>query len=112
MDTKALGKMYNHLTPDERQPLIMAASLRGDEVEADRLRRTAPMVGWRLPDYHGLADGLRNAALAHVIDCLDLAAWMLRLHVQALDLAADPDKAMRDRAQWFVEAERAYGYLL
>ena len=37
---------------------------------------------------------------------------MLRLNVEALELAADPDQDVRARAGWFAAAERAYGYLL
>jgi hypothetical protein len=38
------------------------------------LARSAPLLGYRLPDYHGLADGLQKAVLFHVIEALHLTA--------------------------------------
>ena len=41
MNTESLAKLYDRLTPFERVPLIAAAVSRGDEVERDRLVRSA-----------------------------------------------------------------------
>src|SRR5690348_146268 len=74
MNTNGLANLYDRLTPKERLPLIMAASARGDEVERERLANSAPREGFRLPDYHGLGEGLLLASLFHLLELLDLAA--------------------------------------
>jgi hypothetical protein len=79
MTTMKLAKLYEHLTPRERLPLLIAAGRRGDEAERERLVRSAPRVGYRLPDYHGLADSMQTALLLHLVERLDLGArfWLL-----------------------------------
>jgi len=67
-----LAKLYDRLTPRERLPLIIAASERGDQAEADRLAHAAPRMELRLPDYHGLGEGLLWLTLFHMIGQLDL----------------------------------------
>lgn len=74
MNTNGLAKLYEHLTPKERLPLIIAASARGDEVERDRLAHSAPREGFRLPDYHGLSEGMELVSLFHLLELLDAAA--------------------------------------
>jgi hypothetical protein len=74
MNTNGLAKHYEHLTPWERLPLIVAAADRGDDAEADRLMRSAPREGFRLPDYHGLAEGVALASLFHMMTQLDRIA--------------------------------------
>jgi hypothetical protein len=74
MNTKALTKHYDTFSPWERLPLICAASVQGDEVERERLARSAPSLMFRVPDYYGLSDGLRSLAIVHVLICLDLVA--------------------------------------
>jgi hypothetical protein len=85
VDTKGLAKLYDHLTPHERLPLIVAASTRGDEVESGRLVNSAPRDLYKVPDYYGLADALRGLVLMHVIGLLDLAAlyWRVSGHLEA-----------------------------
>jgi hypothetical protein len=85
MNTNGLGKLYEHLTPEERLPLIIAASARGDETECTRLVESAPREGYRLPDYYGYAEALVLASLFHAIQLLDLAV----LYWHASGLAAD-----------------------
>lgn len=51
MNTDCLARCYGTLTPGERVPLLLAASARADAVEQDRLARSAPKHGFRLPDY-------------------------------------------------------------
>jgi hypothetical protein len=58
VNTKALSKLYDRLTPWERLPLITAAVERGDDAETHRLSRSAPRLHLSLPDYHGSSDGL------------------------------------------------------
>ena len=67
MNTNALAWLYDRLTPRERLPLIMAATERSDEAEADRLSRSAPRIHVSLPDYHGLGEGLFLLSLFHIM---------------------------------------------
>jgi hypothetical protein len=78
VNTNVLAKLYDRLTPQERLPLIFAASIRGDDVERDRLARSAPRNCFRIPDYHGLAEGVLLAAMFHRMEQLDLAALFWR----------------------------------
>ena len=71
MNTKAMAKLYDRLTPWERLPLIVAAVDRGDDAEAQRLSRSAPRIQLSLPDYHGLSDGLMLLTFFHVIGQLE-----------------------------------------
>jgi hypothetical protein len=74
MNIKPLAKLYDRLTPHERLPLIIAAADRGDDAEADRLARSAPRFGCRLPDYHGLGEGLLLLHLLYMIAQLERAS--------------------------------------
>jgi hypothetical protein len=49
-------------------PLLLAAAARGDALEAGRLTRTAPRVGYELPDYYGLSETLLLLTLSHLAD--------------------------------------------
>src|SRR6185312_11045580 len=69
------ARHYETLTPWERLPLIVAASARADVVERERLAHSAPMNGFRVPDYWGLADGVRDLAKLYLIQQLDVAAF-------------------------------------
>jgi hypothetical protein len=101
MTTTKLAKLYEHLTPRERLPMLVAACRRGDETERQRLIETAPRRGFRLPDYHGLADALQSAVLLHMIERLDLGArFWLTLCVLEMQDAADTPKA-RARSDHF-----------
>jgi hypothetical protein len=93
MNTNGLAKLYDRLTPKERLPLLLAASARGDEAERDRLARSAPREGFRLPDYHGLAEGLLLASLFHLLELLDLAAlyWQTGGLLEQWEALADED---------------------
>jgi hypothetical protein len=90
MNTDQLARRYETLTPWERLPLIVAACARGDAVEADRLARSAPRNGFRVPDYWGLAEGLEDLAKLYLLKQLDLAACYWRF-------AAVPDREPRGR---------------
>jgi hypothetical protein len=78
MNTKALSNSYDVLTPEERLPLIHAASARGDEVEIDRLIRSAPRVRYSASHHFPLADAFDTVSLLHLIDLLATAADYLQ----------------------------------
>jgi hypothetical protein len=94
MNTKCLAKMYDRLTPRERLPLILAASARDDEVEGQRLVQSAPRMALRLPDYHGLGEGLFLASLFHLISVLDVTAmfWLTQGRLAEWTACADKDE--------------------
>jgi hypothetical protein len=103
MNTKALSNSYDLLTPEERLPLIHAASARGDEVEVDRLVRSAPRVRYSLSDHVGLADAFDTVSLVHLIDLLATSANYL----QAYRLADTDDI---DTAHEMLECSLMLGY--
>jgi len=112
MKADGLAKLYDRLTPRERLPLIVAATARGDEADRARLLASAPASLFRLPDYFGLAEGLRTLALFHVAEMLDLAArcWHASgMLAQEEDFKGRAGKA--ERARW-LDAERMLAYLL
>jgi hypothetical protein len=80
MNTKALSNCYDVLTPNERLPLIHAALARGDEVEVDRLVRSAPRVTYSLSNHVGLADAFDTVRLLHLIDLLATSANYLQAY--------------------------------
>lgn len=77
MNTNTLAKQYDKLTPRERLPLILAASVRGDEAERDRLARSAPRVGLRVQDYFGLSQAFVEVSHLHFMESLDFAGHYL-----------------------------------
>jgi hypothetical protein len=103
MNTKVLSNCYDVLTPQERLPLIYAASARGDEVEVDRLVRSAPRVVYSLSNHVGLADAFDTLSLLHLIDLLATSADYL----QAYRLADTDDVG---RALQMLECSLMLGY--
>jgi hypothetical protein len=73
MNANKLTNLYDRLAPRERWPLIVAAQLRGDELERERLIDSAPMYTYRLSNHFGLSQGLQLLGLTQVIRLLDLA---------------------------------------
>jgi hypothetical protein len=100
MNTNGLAKLYGQLTARERLPLIVAATARGDEADRARLVASGPTSLFRVPDYYGLAEGLRSLAVLHVARMLDLAAryWHASgLLAQEADFRGRAGKAERAR---------------
>jgi hypothetical protein len=111
VNTDALAKLYDRLTPSERLPLIIAAVERGDAAEADRLSRSAPRFQPVLPDYHGLGEGLLLLALFHLIGQLERGLVYWRTAATAVDWeecpAGQQDKVRAERL-WAVARMTAY----
>jgi hypothetical protein len=99
MNTKTLAKHYDTLGPWERVPLICAASAQGDDLERERLARSAPKVGFRVPNFYGLIDGLRSLAIIHLMICLDLAAMFWRTEGVLFGATALDKDALGDRME-------------
>jgi len=113
MNVKDLAKLYDRLTPRERLPLIIAASERGDEAEADRLAHAAPRIEWRLTDYHGLGEGLLWLTLFHMIGQLDLSLAFWQAQALAFGREAFPDGPVdKARAERLWDLVRIAGYKL
>ena len=113
MNVKDLTKLYDRLTPRERLPLIIAASERGDEAEADRLAHAAPRMELRLPDYHGLGEGLLWLTLFHMIGQLDLSLAFWQAQALAFGREAFPDGPVdKARAERLWDLVRIAGYKL
>ncbi len=113
MNTKALARLYDRLTPDERLPLITAAMERGDEVEAERLSNSAPIILLRMPDYYGLGDGWTTLTLFHMIETLDLAVrfwWNLGMSAQSKSSPVDDEDVAH--ANRLFDMARYAGYRL
>jgi hypothetical protein len=76
MDSDQLARRYATLTARERLPLLLAARVRGDDVEAERLLESAPRELWRVPHHQTLAEALCDLSLLHVALLLDAAAQL------------------------------------
>jgi hypothetical protein len=112
MNTKGLAKMYDQLTPEERLPLILAASIRGDEAEKKRLARSAPTNLFRLPDYHALGEGILLLSLFHTIELLDLVTSYWRAGFALFDNRLLPNgKESKARGERLLGELRMLAYL-
>jgi hypothetical protein len=111
VNTKGIARHYDHLTPRERLPLIIAASVRGDVTERERLIQSAPRAGYRLPDYHGLADGLQLLVLLHLGELLDLAARLWRASLPLTDPDDCPGNEGKERKARALGTVRMFAYL-
>jgi hypothetical protein len=103
--TKPLANHYGALTPAERLALMMAAGVRGDDVEHARLADAAPRVLWRVPHTFGRALAFLAVFSHHRMECLDLAALFFK--TTALADAATGKLATRLR-----DVIGLYGYLV
>jgi len=89
---KAIQKHYHKLVPRERLALIIEAVARGDDAERETLIDSAPMLMYRMPDYHGEADAFNLVCLLYLTKQLDVA------YLQATILHAEPkDQAKQER---------------
>jgi len=74
MNPKVLTKLYDQLTARERLTLLIAASVRDDPVDRQRLLDSAPSTSYRLPHHHARAHALCEAATMQLLTLLELAA--------------------------------------
>jgi hypothetical protein len=74
MNPKVLTKYYDQLTARERLTLLVAASVRSDAVERQRLLDSAPKAAYWIRHHHLLAQALLEAATVHLLTLLDVAA--------------------------------------
>jgi hypothetical protein len=99
MTTYRFDQLYVQLTPRERLPLIMAAHVRGDAAEQNRLVSSARTRSLQVPDYYPLARAQSKAVFWHMLTLLDLAGrfwqWWGLWVTYALPDALEEDRSDR-----------------
>ena len=78
MNDKRLASHYDALTARERVSLLLAANIRGDEVEAGRLMESAPTMAYRVVHHHFLVEALYDLSLLHLARLLEATALILK----------------------------------
>ena len=117
MNSNHLGKHYDSLTPEECFRLILAAKVRGDEVELDRLARSGERITIAFPRHAPFALALQEVALTAYIELIADAAEYAELREHATYArpdATDDDSTGGERSflQGFLASALAAGYLL
>jgi hypothetical protein len=103
--TNALAKHYPRLSADERFSLLLAASARGDEVEANRLATSAPRARYGVSHSFGRSLGFLVASALHRMEELTLAGLYFKTSAVADQVTGELAARCRDCA-------RMYGYLV
>lgn len=96
MNTKTLARHDDTLTPRERFPLIVAAAVRGDDLERERLVSSAPRATYSMPATWRLANRFEFLSHFMFMKLLDLAASYLETF--ALSGEEDEDGVALDTA--------------
>lgn len=114
MKIPTLHRQYDAFTPEERFRLIVAASARGDEVESDRLQRSAMrltlVTGEHVPWSHAFQE---LALLVYVELLADAAEYQDMLHHYAhADRDEDDDSPSPSLADRHRDVAYARGYFL
>ncbi len=99
MTSKTLSKHYDCLTPEERLPLIYAAKARGDDLESERLARSAPRLHFSEPDYLRRSQAIFETFLWNMIDLLDAATTFWRASHVAESASVERDATIIDRCE-------------
>jgi hypothetical protein len=112
MNTKELARHYDVLSPRECYSLMVAARLRGDVIEAERLANQAPRASFSVPHYRGLAEGMAHLSLLHVIQLLDIAAQFWQTEALLESVATfETQKNRNARESRLHQTLRLWGYL-
>lgn len=79
MNMTSIQKQYSKLSTVERFAAINAAMMRGDETEADALRRSAAKKTWAISTTKGLFEAFNFLAMWHVMTMQEYSAlyWLL-----------------------------------
>jgi hypothetical protein len=85
MNTTAIAKNYDTLTPEERFRLIFAASGRGDEAERDRLTRAAERITLTMPAHCPYSYAFDELSTLTYIELLEQAASYHDANERAMD---------------------------
>ncbi len=112
MSEGSLAKMYGSLTAEERFRLIMAASGRGDEAEAQRLAMAGEQVTFRTAAHAPYAFAFNEVSELTLLELVDTAASyqeaLLHLHSDE-DEADDAEEANLDHEPEEDTAEEGSG---
>ena len=73
-----MTRHYEKLTPRERFSLIVAAGIRGDEADREKLMRSAPKKAFSVPNHRGYAEGFADVGNVYIAQQLDTGVWMWR----------------------------------
>jgi hypothetical protein len=122
MNSNGLARHYDCLSPWERLPLLVSAAARGDELERDRLSRSAPELCFCVPHFWGLVEGFNSLAMHYMLRQLDLAAIYERVerfleqeamlgNKEAPPLEGPPSKTLQTLAHRFVVRADAWTLL-
>jgi hypothetical protein len=103
--TRRLDLEYSRLTADERYRLVLAAGLRGDKNDQDRLIRTAGKQAVQVQDYRFHAEAFDATAKHAFIDLAEDAA-SFRERLESIQNAKD------EEADGALEAFLAAAYVL
>jgi hypothetical protein len=116
MNANTIARHYKDFTPEERFRLILAASGRGDEAEADRLANAAQWIKLRTRDFAPYGNAFNDLHLLTFIQLLEEAAAYLEIYQCAFDTSnrmgvADDEGEEGDEAEGSndTEAEHAEG---
>lgn len=110
MNTHGIERHYEHLRPEERVALIMAAFARGDEHDRDRLADATPFVSVRRAETFPVSQALLEVTLQEFAERVSTAALFWRTQRAADDVAADErDAPLAERLERIVGV---YAYLL
>jgi hypothetical protein len=109
MNTDGLKKLYDRLLPEERNALILAATVRGDATEVDRLVRTAPRVAYSVPHHYPQLEAFQSVALVHLAQMLQGSSAYWQAVAHSIDGAGFTGKKMQKRLD---EVVRVRAYLL
>jgi hypothetical protein len=88
MNTNAVARYYDRLTPAERFRLIVAAGARSDKAEQDRLRNAGTRRTFSEPEHVPYAQAFHEIAPMIFIELLEMAASYFDAFRQAEDVQA------------------------
>ena len=100
MNVNVVAKNYNHLTPEERFRLILAASGRGDEAEKGRLANAGRRITVSMPDHSPYAHAFNELAHLTFIELLNDA------HCYTTAMTARDDEAEGSEAEGSADKKR------
>lgn len=90
---RAVANKYDVLTPEERLGLIIAAGVRGDDAEQDRLMRAGKVMWIPATDYVPYAHSLLEVSTLTFIDLLEEAARYREAFLRLSSIDEEEDEA-------------------
>jgi hypothetical protein len=106
MNANAVTRQYGKLTPEETFRLILAAGVRGDEAERDRLVRSGGRITLSFPAHAPYGLAFEELALLTYIELLDAAAFYDLVAARATEALRDGIEHSRRHKRRRASAER------